>query len=100
MDTSYVLFAVLLFVAVVTAIEGVYQAWASKNSAEARRVAARLRSLESSGSETLLTLERQAAVKRWNWLDESAVRAVPKGAELLTYIETSGTGRSVGELFL
>jgi tight adherence protein B len=46
MDISYVLFAVLLFVAVVAGFEGLYQLWASKNSAEAKRVAARLRGIE------------------------------------------------------
>ena len=43
MDSSYILFAVLMFVAVVLAFEGGYQLWASKRSGEAKRLAARLR---------------------------------------------------------
>jgi tight adherence protein B len=100
MDSSYVLFAVLLFVAVVTALEGIYQVWASKNSAEAKRVSARLRGLESSGNEVTLTIERQAAAKRFSWLGDGLVRTLPKGDALLRHVETSGTGRSIGEMFI
>ena len=100
MDTSYVLFAVLLFVAVVTALEGAYQVWASKSSAEAKRVSARLRSLEGAVTQTTLSIERQDAAKRFDWLDETMLLALPKGAQLVRYLETSGTGRSAGEMFL
>lgn len=100
MDTSYVLFIVLLFVAVVLALEGGYQVWASKNSAEAKRVAGRLRQLESSSELTPLSIERRTPVRRWNWLDDAAVAAMPKGPELLNYLETSGTGRGAGEMIL
>ena len=48
------LFIVLLFVAVVLALEGAYHVWASKNSAEAKRVAARLRQLEGASDEAPL----------------------------------------------
>lgn len=100
MDTSYVLFIVLLFVAVVLALEGGYQVWASKNSAEARRVAGRLRQVEGNSEYAPVSIERQATVRRWNWLDDAAVAAMPKGPELLTYLETSGTGRGAGEMIL
>jgi tight adherence protein B len=100
MDTSYVLFAVLMFVAVVLAIEGGYQVWASKNSAEAKRVASRLRGLDGGPEEVALSIERRAAPKRWNWLDDGVVAGLPKGPELLRYVETSGTGRGVAEMLL
>ncbi len=100
MDTSYVLFIVLMFVAVVLALEGGFQVWASKNSAEAKRVAGRLRQLEGSSDETPLSIERHATVRRLNWLDDAAVAAMPKGPELLNYLETSGTGRGAGEMIL
>lgn len=100
MDTSYVLFAVLMFVAVVLAVEGGYQVWASKNSAEAKRVASRLRGLEGTAGEAELSIERRTAPKRWNWLDDSVVAGLPKGPELLRYLETSGTGRGVAEMLL
>ena len=101
MDPSYVLFFVLLFVAVVLAIEGGYQVWASKNSAEAKRVAARLRTPEEhQGAQGVTSIERRAAVRRWNWLDDNAVVGLPKGAELLRYVETSGTGRGISEMLI
>ena len=100
MDTSYVLFAVLMFVAVVLSIEGAYQIWASKSSAEAKRVASRLRGLEGAADETPLSIERQAVRRRWNWLDDSVVAGLPQGPELLRYVETSGTGRGVAEMLL
>jgi tight adherence protein B len=100
MDTSYVLFIVLMFVAVVLALEGAYTVWASKNSAEAKRVSARLRQLEGAGEETPVTIERRAAERRWDWLGEGVIAGLPRGADLLAYIETSGTGRSVGEMLI
>jgi len=100
MDTSYVLFIVLLFVAVVLALEGLYQVWASKNSAEARRVAGRLRQLENDTAQAPLSIERRTPTRRWNWLDDSAVAALPRGQDLLNYLETSGTGRGASEMFL
>ena len=100
MDTSYVLFIVLLFVAVVLGLEGLYQVWASKNSAEAKRVAGRLRQLGDDTSHAPVSIERRAAERRWNWLDDSAVAALPRGQALLDYLETSGTGRGATEMFI
>lgn len=100
MDTVYVLFIVLMFVAVVLALEGAYAVWASKNSAEAKRVAARLRQLEGASEETPLTIERKEAEKRWHWLDDGVIAGLPKGEALLAYMETSGTGRSFGEMVI
>jgi tight adherence protein B len=74
--------------------------WASKNSAEAKRVAARLRQLEGASEETPLTIERKEAEKRWHWLDDGVIAGLPKGEALLAYMETSGTGRSVGEMVI
>lgn len=100
MDSSYVLFIVLLFVAVVLVMEGGYQVWASKNSAEAKRIAARLRTLDDAGAEATMSIERRAAVRRWNWLDDSVVADLPNGPQLLRYLETSGTGLGAAEMLL
>lgn len=100
MDPTYVVFIVLLFVAVVLAIEGVYQVWASKNSSEAKRLAARLRTLDEASAQTAVSIERRAAARRWNWLDDSVLAGLPKGPELLRYVETSGTGRGVAEMLV
>jgi len=100
MDSSYVLFIVLLFVAVVLAFEGGWQVWASKNGAQAKRVAARLRTLDDAGVEAALSIERRTAVRRWNWLDDSVVAGLPAGPRLLRFLETSGTGLGAAEMLL
>jgi tight adherence protein B len=97
-DTTYLLFAVILFVAVVLALEGAYLFWASSRSAEAKRLAARLRTLESAPEQAAVSIERQAVQRRWPWLDEQLLPLLPRGDELVRYVETSGTGRSAGEL--
>lgn len=100
MDPTYILFIVLVFVAVVLALEGGYQLWASKNSAEAKRVAARLRTLDDADTQATMSIERHAARRRWNWIDDSVVAELPKGADLLRLLETSGTGRGAAEMLL
>ena len=37
---------------------------------------------------------RSKRARRWNWLDDARVAELPKGPELLRYVETSGTGRN------
>lgn len=98
MDSSYVLFAVLLFVAVVLALEGLYQMWASKNSGEAKRLAARLRALDGQDSQTPLSIERSRPRGRFRWLDDHLIALLPKGHQLMRYLETSGTGKTAGEM--
>ena len=56
MNPTYALFAVFMFVAVALSLEGLLQIWASKHSAAAKRLAARLQSIESGGAETLSTI--------------------------------------------
>ena len=98
MDTSYVLFAVMLFVAVVLALEGVYTIWASKRSAESKRLAARLRNLGGPGTEARLSIERTKRRSHWSWLDDHLIALLPNGDRLLRYLETSGTGTTAGEI--
>lgn len=100
MDTSYILFAVLLFVAVVLALEGAYSVWASKSSAEAKRLAARLRAIGDPGRESALSIERTRRRSHWNWLDDHLIALLPKGDNLMRYLETSGTGATAGELVM
>jgi tight adherence protein B len=101
MDTSYVLFAVLLFLAVVLSLEGIYLLWASKNSAEAKRIAARLRQLrghaEAAGA---VSIERARKRTHWSWLDDHVIEWLPQGDRLMRYLETSGTGTTAGELLV
>ena len=98
MDSGYVLFAVLMFVAVVLALEGGYQLWASKRSGEAKRLAARLRAIESGGRETMLSIERTKPAASWAWLDRHLTGWLPHGEQLARYVSTSGTTRTVAQL--
>jgi tight adherence protein B len=99
MDSSYVLFAVLLFVAVVAGLEGLYQLWASKNSAEAKRLAARLRGIEGAPEQSPeLSIERRADPGRLPWLDDALLTLLPASARMQRHVQASGTGRSAGEL--
>jgi tight adherence protein B len=98
MDTSYVMFALLLFVAVVLALEGLHAMWASKNSAEAKRIAARLRTLGGADTQTRLSIERERRSGRWVWLDDNVLPLLPRGERLLRYVETAHTGASAGEV--
>jgi len=97
-DSGYVLFAVLMFVAVVLALEGGYQLWASKRSGEAKRLAARLRAIESGGRETMLSIERTKPAASWAWLDRHLTGWLPHGEQLARYVSTSGTTRTVAQL--
>lgn len=100
MDATYILFGVLMFVAVAGALEGVFLLWASTRSAEARRLASRLRTLEGAPVQATVSIERQAVERRWPWIDELLLPALPRGAALVHRVETSGTGRSAGELIV
>ena len=98
MDTSYIVFAVMMFVAVVLSFEGGYQLWASKRSGEAKRLAARLRAIESGGRETILSIERAKPAGVWARLDRHVAKWLPRGEQLARYVSTSGTSRSVAQL--
>lgn len=70
MDLSLILFAVVAFLAVVLSLEGIYNLWASHNSPEAKRIAARLQAL-SGETIALASIERtrqQSRLPRLNAL--------------------------------
>lgn len=98
MDTSYVMFAVFLFVAVVLALEGGYTVWASKHSAESKRIAARVRALGGAGAQATLSIERIKRRTHWSWLDDHLIALLPNGQKLMRYLDTSGTGTTAGEI--
>ena len=100
MATSYVLFAVFLFVAVVLALEGAYTYWASKNSAEAKRLAARLSAIAGGGMTAQLSIERAKRNSRWGWLDSNIITLLPNGDRLARYMDTSGVGKTAGEVMV
>lgn len=100
MDSSYLLFGVLLFVAVVLALEGAYQLWSSRHSSEAKRLAARLRYLEGTPAADPEAEARRQAEQRWKWIETELLAPLPVGQRLLHYVRSADTGRSAGELLL
>lgn len=101
MDTSYLLFGLLLFLAVVLGLEGTYHLWAARHSAEAKRLAARIRNLEGSlEAAAPVSIERRSEAGRWDWLDDGVLARLPGGPELCRFVQSSGTGRGAGELLM
>lgn len=100
MDTSYALFILLLFVAVVLILEGAYLMWSAKHGAEAKKIARRLRSLDGHEETTTVSIERQVKKQKWSWLHGVVVNNLPNGGNLLHYLETSGTGRTITDMLV
>ncbi len=100
MDQSFILFAVLLFVAVVLALEGAFQAWSAKHGAEAKRLMSRMRGIDGSADAAPLSIERIGQKSRFDWLDQNVVRNLPTGDKLVKYIATSGVAVSAGEMMV
>lgn len=98
MDQTFILFLVLIFVAVVLGLEGVYQTWASKNSGEAKRLTARLNRIEGAGDETPLSIERRIEKNRLAWLDSNVVSQLVSGQQLIQYVRAADVGLSAGEM--
>src|SRR4051812_39500730 len=97
MNPTYALFAVFIFVAVALALEGAHQIWASKHSIASKRLAARLRSIESNGATAASSgIERARPQGRWNFIDQQVLALLPGGDSLQRYAETSGTGKTAG----
>lgn len=99
MDLSFVLFAVLGFLAVVLALEGIYNIWASRSSAEAKRIARRLELLAGDTQVSAASIERtkeQARMPRFNsWLAKSA-----PGQSIKRFVSASGLAVSPAELIV
>lgn len=100
MDTAYMLFGVLLFVAVVLALEGLYHVWAARHSAESRRIAARLRFLDGAPAAAPLSIDRQDASHQQGWLSNGLLAQLGLVRQLHERVRTSGTGRALHELLL
>lgn len=98
MDLSFVLFAVVAFLAVVLTCEGLYNLWASHNSAEAKRIAARLAAL-SGEMHTQASIERNVASSRLPHLNEMLGRAAA-GQKLQRFVSASAMAVSPVELIL
>ena len=98
MDMSLVLFAVVAFLAVVLSLEGVYNIWASRSSAEAKRIAARLEALTGELI-TQASIERaleQPRMPRFNAL----LASTGAGRSMQRFVHASGFTISMGELIV
>jgi len=99
MDLSFVLFAVVAFLAVVLSLEGVYNLWASGSSPEAKRIAARLEALAGDTQMTTASIERareQSRLPRLNaWLAGLGV-----GLRMKRFVSASAMAVSPAELIL
>ena len=98
MEITFVLFAVLGFLAVVLAMEGLYNMWASSRSDEARRIGSRLASLRGE-VRTEVSLERVQQRRRMPWLQD-LVSSTGPGERLSKFVRSSGMQVSAAELLL
>ena len=98
MDMTILLFSVLGFLAVVLAMEGVYNLWASKHSAEAKRIKGRLSALSGEAFADVV-IERSERQSRLPWM-EALLHRVGVGERLTRWISACGTTVTAGEVLL
>ncbi|MES2715579.1 MAG: type II secretion system F family protein [Pseudomonadota bacterium] len=98
MDVTFILFAVMGFLAVVLGLEGAYNLWASSRSDEARRIGSRLANLRGE-VRTEVSLERVQENRRLPWLQDLLAATGP-GERLALYVRASGMQTSAAELLL
>ena len=92
------LFALLGFLAVVLALEGLYNLWASTRSDEARRIGSRLEALRGE-VRTEVSLQRVQERSRLPWLQDLVASTGP-GERLSLFVRSSGMQVSAAELLL
>lgn len=98
MDLSFVLFAVVAFLAVVLSLEGIYNVWASRSSPEARRVAARLEALAGEAI-TPASIERARQPSRMPRLN-ALLGATSFGQRMQRFVTASAMAVSPAELIM
>src|SRR3990167_660291 len=98
MDLSFVLFAVVAFLAVVMKLEGAYTAGASGSSPEARRIATRIEALASEPSAPA-SIERSRQQSRMPRLD-ALLGGFPAGQRMQHFVIASAMAVSAVELIM
>ena len=98
MNLTMILFSVLGFLAVVMALEGLYNLWASKYSAEARRLSGRLNAL-SGEAFAEVAIERNERLGRAGWF-QALIERTEVSARLVHWVDACGTTVTAGELLL
>lgn len=99
MDLSFALFLLFAFLAVVLALEGAYNLWASTRSPEAKRIAERLSLLEDRPDAGGAGIERSREVVRLARLNGWIAGTGP-GAVLARWVSTSGVATTPAELLI
>jgi len=95
-DLSFVLFAVVVFLAVVASVEGAYIIWASRSSPEAQRIAARLKAL-SGETATVASIERVSGQTRLPRFNDFLTRT-GLGRRMQRFVDASAMAISPAEL--
>ncbi|WP_454734921.1 type II secretion system F family protein [Cupriavidus necator] len=100
MSTIFYAFAILLFVAVVLCVEGLYLWWNNAHGPAAKRIEARLRALSAGGH---VSAERLSILKKRMLSDTPLMQrwlmSVPRIGSLDRWLEQSGSSWSVAQLF-
>ncbi|WP_343638881.1 type II secretion system F family protein [Roseateles sp.] len=99
MDVSLILFAGVAFLAVLLALEGLYILWASRHSAQARRIKARLAALSGDVPAGAASIERTMAPERLPRLNALIALTGP-GRRLRRLTGAAAVTASVAELLL
>ena len=99
MSTVFYAFGILLFVAVVLCVEGIYLWWNNTHGPAAKRIEARLRALSAGGH---VSAERLSILKKRLLADSPRMQkwlmGVPRMAALDRWLEQSGSSWSVAQL--
>ena len=98
MDMGFALFAIVTFLAVVLALEGMYNLWASTSSPEARRISERLAAL-SGETITTASIERSREQGRMPRLN-ALLSLLTTGQRMEHYVRASALAVSPAELIL
>ncbi|WP_455279817.1 type II secretion system F family protein [Cupriavidus necator] len=100
MSTIFYAFAILLFVAVVLCVEGIYLWWNNAHGPAAKRIEARLRALSAGGH---VSADRLSILKKRMLSDTPLMQrwlmSVPRIGTLDRWLEQSGSSWSVAQLF-
>ncbi|MCO5398540.1 type II secretion system F family protein [Ralstonia soli] len=99
MNEIFYAFAILLFVAVVLCIEGVYQWWNSTHGPEAKRIDERIRALSAGGhvGQEQLSILKKRLLSESPWF-QRWLMSLPRVSAIDRWLEQSGSPWSVAQL--
>jgi tight adherence protein B len=98
MDYLYYIFGILIFVAVVLALEGAYLAWNGTRGPEAARISRRLRQMTTRGEVRQASMIKERVLSKSPGLQKILLK-LPMMEQLDSLIQQSGLGWTVARLF-